>query len=161
MSRNRPLSKWYVVAPRSQHETFTNSELKMQAGMESCLTKSIMAGGMGFALGGAFGLFMSSVGRYWSFRTVPHGLRAIDRYRADIGCTSRCLTIRLSLLKDKHCPIFRFENSSAAVSKIWARGPTRPPRISRSLGPSTLELSAVLKAFGQDQIYRIRLQLVV
>jgi hypothetical protein len=33
----------------------------MQAGMESCLTKSIMAGGMGFALGGAFGLFMSSV----------------------------------------------------------------------------------------------------
>src|SRR5271156_6149738 len=33
----------------------------MQAGMESCLTKSIMAGGMGFALGGAFGLFMSSM----------------------------------------------------------------------------------------------------
>jgi hypothetical protein len=29
--------------------------------MESCLVKSIMAGGMGFALGGAFGLFMSSV----------------------------------------------------------------------------------------------------
>ena len=36
----------------------------MQAGMESCLTKSIMAGGMGFALGGAFGLFMSSVCLY-------------------------------------------------------------------------------------------------
>ena len=33
----------------------------MQAGMESCLAKSIMAGGMGFALGGAFGLFMASV----------------------------------------------------------------------------------------------------
>lgn len=33
----------------------------MQSGMESCLAKSIMAGGMGFALGGAFGLFMSSM----------------------------------------------------------------------------------------------------
>jgi hypothetical protein len=33
----------------------------MQTGMESCLAKSVMAGGMGFALGGAFGLFMSSM----------------------------------------------------------------------------------------------------
>jgi mitochondrial import inner membrane translocase subunit TIM22 len=33
----------------------------MQSGMESCLAKSILAGGMGFALGGAFGLFMSSM----------------------------------------------------------------------------------------------------
>ncbi|KPI35388.1 Mitochondrial import inner membrane translocase subunit tim22 [Cyphellophora attinorum] len=31
----------------------------MQQGMESCVVKSIMAGGMGFALGGAFGLFMA------------------------------------------------------------------------------------------------------
>lgn len=29
--------------------------------MESCVVKSIMAGGMGFALGGAFGLFMASM----------------------------------------------------------------------------------------------------
>lgn len=29
--------------------------------MESCVAKSIMAGGAGFALGGAFGLFMSSM----------------------------------------------------------------------------------------------------
>lgn len=29
--------------------------------MESCLVKSIMAGGAGFALGGVFGLFMASV----------------------------------------------------------------------------------------------------
>lgn len=33
----------------------------MQKGMESCVSKSILAGGMGFVLGGAFGLFMSSV----------------------------------------------------------------------------------------------------
>ncbi|RMZ87685.1 hypothetical protein DV736_g5087, partial [Chaetothyriales sp. CBS 134916] len=33
----------------------------MQAGMESCLTKSILSGGAGFALGGAFGLFMASM----------------------------------------------------------------------------------------------------
>jgi hypothetical protein len=34
----------------------------MQAAMESCPAKTIIAGGMGFMLGGAFGLFMSSVG---------------------------------------------------------------------------------------------------
>ena len=33
----------------------------MQNGMESCLGKSLISGVMGFALGGAFGLFMSSV----------------------------------------------------------------------------------------------------
>ncbi len=33
----------------------------MQAAMESCPAKTVIAGGMGFALGGAFGLFMSSV----------------------------------------------------------------------------------------------------
>ena len=31
--------------------------------MESCPGKTVIAGGMGFALGGAFGLFMSSVSR--------------------------------------------------------------------------------------------------
>lgn len=29
--------------------------------MESCPTKTVLAGGMGIVLGGAFGLFMSSV----------------------------------------------------------------------------------------------------
>ncbi|KAL9610052.1 MAG: hypothetical protein Q9167_005213 [Letrouitia subvulpina] len=33
----------------------------MQAGMDTCVAKSAIAGGMGFVLGGAFGLFMSSV----------------------------------------------------------------------------------------------------
>ncbi|OQV06502.1 hypothetical protein CLAIMM_11059 [Cladophialophora immunda] len=33
----------------------------MQKGMESCVAKSALAGGMGFVLGGAFGLFMSSM----------------------------------------------------------------------------------------------------
>src|SRR5579859_5435934 len=52
-------------------ETFTDLGGQMQAGMESCLTKSIMAGGMGFALGGAFGLFMSSVRLRLSFFFFP------------------------------------------------------------------------------------------
>ena len=34
---------------------------QMQAAMESCPAKTVISGGMGFALGGAFGLFMSSV----------------------------------------------------------------------------------------------------
>ncbi|KAI9816439.1 MAG: Mitochondrial import inner membrane translocase subunit tim22 [Phylliscum demangeonii] len=33
----------------------------MQTAMESCAAKTVLAGGMGFALGGMFGLFMSSV----------------------------------------------------------------------------------------------------
>ena len=33
----------------------------MQATMESCAGKTVLSGVMGFALGGAFGLFMSSV----------------------------------------------------------------------------------------------------
>lgn len=33
----------------------------MQMAMESCPAKTVLAGGMGFALGGMFGLFMSSV----------------------------------------------------------------------------------------------------
>ena len=33
----------------------------MQSAMESCPAKTVISGGMGFALGGAFGLFMSSV----------------------------------------------------------------------------------------------------
>ena len=35
--------------------------LQMQSAMESCPAKTTMAGVMGFALGGMFGLFMSSV----------------------------------------------------------------------------------------------------
>ena len=34
---------------------------QMQAVMESCPGKTVISGGMGFLLGGAFGLFMSSV----------------------------------------------------------------------------------------------------
>lgn len=33
----------------------------MQAVMESCPAKTVLSGTMGFALGGAFGLFMASV----------------------------------------------------------------------------------------------------
>lgn len=36
----------------------------MQSLMESCPAKTVISGGMGFALGGMFGLFMSSVGHF-------------------------------------------------------------------------------------------------
>lgn len=36
--------------------------MQMQAAMESCPVKTVISGTMGFVLGGAFGLFMSSVG---------------------------------------------------------------------------------------------------
>lgn len=36
--------------------------------MESCPVKTVMSGGMGFALGGVFGLFMASV----SAQVHPH-----------------------------------------------------------------------------------------
>ena len=38
-----------------------NDLRQMQAGAESCPVKSVLGGGMGFVLGGMFGLFMSSV----------------------------------------------------------------------------------------------------
>ena len=44
--------------------TLTNKRTcyeQMHAAMESCPFKTVLSGGMGFALGGAFGLFMSSV----------------------------------------------------------------------------------------------------
>ena len=34
---------------------------QIQSGMESCVVKSIMSGGAGFVIGGAFGAFMASV----------------------------------------------------------------------------------------------------
>lgn len=37
------------------------SDMQMHAAMESCAGKTVMSGVMGFAIGGAFGLFMSSV----------------------------------------------------------------------------------------------------
>jgi hypothetical protein len=44
----------------------------MQAGMESCVAKSVLAGGAGFVLGGAFGLFMSSVSSALPFPLPTH-----------------------------------------------------------------------------------------
>lgn len=42
-------------------QVLTMSVRQMQGAMESCPFKTVLSGGMGFALGGAFGLFMSSV----------------------------------------------------------------------------------------------------
>ncbi|KAI9933071.1 hypothetical protein ASPWEDRAFT_174237 [Aspergillus wentii DTO 134E9] len=51
--------------------------VKMMTGaMESCPVKTVMAGGMGFALGGAFGLFMASMSYDSSF--TPQGRAIAD-----------------------------------------------------------------------------------
>src|ERR1700734_3492240 len=71
-------------------------------------------------------------------------------YDADIRRASRCPTTHLSLHKDKHCPVFPFENSFAAVSKTWVLAPCHPQKISPLLGQSTLGRSAVSKASGQN-----------
>ncbi len=39
----------------------SNFNPQMQTGMESCPAKVVMSGGAGFVLGGAMGLFLSSV----------------------------------------------------------------------------------------------------
>ena len=57
--------------------------LQMQTAMESCVGKTLMSGAMGFALGGAFGLFMSSVRNpSSSYPFVSHLLlNSFDRLR--------------------------------------------------------------------------------
>ncbi|KAF3926734.1 hypothetical protein ABW21_db0205796 [Orbilia brochopaga] len=46
------------LTPEQQQMVMTK---KMQAAMESCPIKTVISGGMGFALGGVFGLFMASM----------------------------------------------------------------------------------------------------
>ncbi|KAI9828447.1 MAG: Mitochondrial import inner membrane translocase subunit tim22 [Thelocarpon impressellum] len=48
----------------------------MQMAMESCPAKTVLAGGMGFALGGAFGLFMSSMS--YDTPLTPQGQQLAD-----------------------------------------------------------------------------------
>ena len=59
----------------------------MSIAMESCIGKSVMSGVAGFALGGAFGLFMSSV-------SLSQVLIAYVRYKMTLTCI-RCATIHL------------------------------------------------------------------
>lgn len=47
----------------------------MQAAMESCPAKTVIAGTMGFGLGGMFGLFMSSVRISFGLEASPATLR--------------------------------------------------------------------------------------
>lgn len=54
----------------------------MQSGMESCPVKTVMAGTMGFGLGGAFGLFMASV------RHPPLFFLYLSQIQADLTCNS-------------------------------------------------------------------------
>ncbi|KAJ5381973.1 Mitochondrial import inner membrane translocase subunit tim22 [Penicillium cataractarum] len=48
----------------------------MQAGMESCPVKTVISGTMGFALGGAFGLFMASMS--YDSPLTPQGREIAD-----------------------------------------------------------------------------------
>lgn len=50
-----------LCANSSNPKSSDLSRWQMQGAMESCPVKTVISGGMGFALGGAFGLFMSSV----------------------------------------------------------------------------------------------------
>lgn len=51
-----------ILCPRTLIEpSLTGYHEQMQAAMESCPAKTVISGGMGFVMGGAFGLFMSSV----------------------------------------------------------------------------------------------------
>jgi import inner membrane translocase subunit TIM22 len=51
----------HTTPPSSKPHPPLTSVPQMQAGMESCPVKMAMAGGMGFGLGGLFGLFMASM----------------------------------------------------------------------------------------------------
>src|SRR5271163_2705798 len=82
-------------------------------------------------------------------------------YDADIRHASRCPTTHLSLHKDKHCPIFPFENSFAAVSKTWVLAPYHPQKISPLLGQFTLGRNAASKASEQNRTWKILLLQVV
>lgn len=53
------------------HENNTNTIAQMQAGMESCAGKTVMAGIMGGGLGAVFGLFMASVSIHLLFTIYP------------------------------------------------------------------------------------------
>jgi import inner membrane translocase subunit TIM22 len=47
-----------------------NPEILLQMAMESCMAKSILSAGAGFALGGVFGTFMSSID--WNVNTEEY-----------------------------------------------------------------------------------------
>jgi hypothetical protein len=51
----------YVCIPTLRMITRTNTSPQWKGVSESCPFKMVLSGGMGFAMGGLFGLFMSSV----------------------------------------------------------------------------------------------------
>ncbi|KAJ9205199.1 hypothetical protein DTO271D3_3094 [Paecilomyces variotii] len=63
-------------APQGMTEQEQAMVKAMQSAMESCPVKTIISGGMGFALGGAFGLFMASMSYDSSF--TPQGRAIAD-----------------------------------------------------------------------------------
>ena len=102
----------------------------MQAGMESCLTKSIMAGGMGFALGGAFGLFMSSVCLLWPTFTCAGYILQDQTLRKRISLLS--LQLCTMPISDMHLDVLRHTPHSTRASIVQSsRSRTASPRFQR------------------------------
>jgi len=75
----------------------------MTSAMESCIGKSVMSGVAGFALGGAFGLFMSSVSLSPSTILSSH----IYALQGDLLTCIRCVTIHLLLPQSPAPPVKR------------------------------------------------------
>ena len=58
---NAPYAPSATALPTCSGTDLRRRAPQVQAGMESCAGKTLISGVMGFALGGMFGLFMSSV----------------------------------------------------------------------------------------------------
>ncbi len=78
---------------------------QMQKFMESCVGKTVVSGGMGFVLGGAFGLFMASVCLTSGLAVKASKLAEADLFRCNT--THLCLLIPLPLLS----PLYLCDNN--------------------------------------------------
>jgi len=98
--------------------------------MESCLTKCIMAGGMGFVLGGAFGLFMSSVCLCWPTFTCAGYVLWDQALRERIGLLSlqQCTMLISAVYPD----VLRHTSHSTRTSTVQSScSRTASPRFQR------------------------------
>lgn len=125
--------------------------------MESCVAKTAMSGVMGFALGGAFGLFMSSVRNLTQWRIDKKFLKKTYDHSVwdcwwDIFLY-RWATTPHSPHRANSSQPYRCENSCDGVSRIWALDPWVVRRISAWLAPCLQELSVWLKGYISISIF--------
>src|SRR4051812_42120410 len=109
----------------------------MQMLMESCPGKTAVSGVMGFALGGAFGLFMASVSFLFLFshplfHPLTYFLSHLPLSFKPHLTPSRCNTTRpcTPAPRPPKYPLFPCANNSDAVSKTWGRAPIPQRRTS-------------------------------